>query len=68
MNTKSILLRKKNILIQDSLNLVESFYSKSDNQYWYKLVFKTKDDLNKLLQEISEDENTITYKTSSLVN
>ena len=58
----------KNILIQDSLNLVESFYSKSDNQYWYKLVFKTKDDLNKFLQEISEDENTISYKTSSVVN
>ncbi len=67
-NVLEVSTRQKNILIQDSLNLVESFYSKSDNQYWYKLVFKTKDDLNKLLQEISEDENTITYKTSSLVN
>ena len=67
-NVLEISTRKKNILIQDSLNLVESFYSKSDNQYWYKLVFKTKDDLSKFLQEISEDENTISYKTSSVVN
>ena len=67
-NVLEISTRKKNILIQDSLNLVESFYSKSDNQYWYKLVFKSKDDLSKFLQEISEDENTISYKTSSVVN
>ncbi len=67
-NVLEVSTSKKNLSIQDSLNLVESFYSKSDNQYFYKLVFKTKDDLNKFLQKISEDENTITYKTSSIVN
>ena len=39
-----------------------------NQQYMYKLVFKSKDDLDKFLQEVSEDENTITYKTSSIVN
>ena len=67
-NVLEVSTSKKNLSIQDSLNLVESFYSKSDNQYFYKLVFKTKDELNKFLQTISEDENTITYKTSSIVN
>ena len=67
-NVLEVSTSKKNLSIQDSLNLVESFYSKSDNQYFYKLVFKTKDELNKFLQKISEDENTITYKTSSIVN
>jgi len=67
-NVLEVSTSKKNLSIQDSLNLVESFYSKSDNQYFYKLVFKTKDELNEFLQKISEDENTITYKTSSIVN
>jgi len=67
-NVLEISTSKKNPLIQESLNLVESFYSKSDNQYMYKLIFKTKNDLNKFLQDVSEDENTITYKTSSIVN
>ena len=67
-NVLEVSTSKKNLSIQDSLNLVESFYSKSDNEYFYKLVFKTKDELNEFLQKISEDENTITYKTSSIVN
>ena len=67
-NVLEVSTSKKNQLIQNNLNLVESFYSKSDSQYWYKLVFKTKDDLNKFLLEVSKDENTITYKTSSVVN
>ena len=54
--------------MQDSPNLVESFYSKSDNQYMYKLVFKTKNDLNEFLKEVSDNDDTITYKTSSIVN
>ena len=59
---------KSNPTIQDSSNLVESFYSKSDNHYVYKLVFKTKNDLNEFLKEVSGNENIITYKTSSIVN
>ncbi len=67
-NVLEISTNKKNLLIQENLNLVESFYSKSDNQYMYKLVFKTKNDLNDFLKQVSEDESTITYKTSSIVN
>ena len=67
-NVLEISTSKKNSKIQESLNLVESFYSRSDNQFMYKLVFKSKDDLNNFLQNVAEDENTITYKTSSIVN
>ena len=67
-NILEISTSKSNPIIQDSPNLVESFYSKSDNHYMYKLVFKTKNDLNKFLKEVSGDDNTITYKTSSVVN
>tara|TARA_B100001121_G_scaffold269452_1_gene254034 strand:- start:83 stop:733 length:651 start_codon:yes stop_codon:yes gene_type:complete len=67
-NILEISTRKKNQTIQDSSNLVESFYSKSDNQYMYKLIFKTKNDLNNFLKDVSENEDTITYKTSSIVN
>jgi len=67
-NVLEISTSKKNSKIQESSNLVESFYSKSDNQFMYKLVFRSKDDLNNFLQNVAEDENTITYKTSSIVN
>lgn len=67
-NVLEVSTSNKNEIMQKSPNLVESFYSKSDSQYMYKLVFKTKDELNKFLQEVSKDENTITYKTSSIVN
>ena len=67
-NVLEVSTSKKNDIIQKSSNLVESFFSKSDNRYMYKLVFKSKEDLDKFLQEVSEDENTITYKTSSIVN
>ena len=67
-NILEISSAQQNQFIQDSSNLVESFYSKSDNQYMYKLVFKSKKELNEFLDKVSEDENTITYKTSSIVN
>ena len=67
-NILEISTTQNNPIIQNSPNLVESFYSKSDNQHMYKLVFKTKNDLNNFLQDVSKDENTITYKTSSIVN
>lgn len=67
-NVLEISTSKKNSKIQENSNLVESFYSKSDNQFMYKLVFRSKDDLNNFLQNVAEDENTITYKTSSIVN
>ena len=67
-NVLEISTSKKNSKIQESSNLVESFYSKSDNQYMYKLVFKTKNDLNEFLKGVSDNDDTITYKTSSIVN
>ena len=67
-NMLEISTSKSNLIMQDSPNLVESYYSKSDNQYMYKLVFKTKNDLNEFLKEVSDNEDTITYKTSSIVN
>ena len=67
-NILEISTSKRNLIMQDSPNLIESFYSKSDNQYMYKLVFKTKNDLNEFLKEVSDNEDTITYKTSSIVN
>jgi len=65
---KKVSTKKKNILIQENLNLVESFYSKSDDQFMYKLIFKSRNDLNSFLDKIADNENTITYKTSSIVN
>ena len=67
-NVLEISTSKSNLIMQDSPNLVESFYSKSDNQYMYKLVFKTKNDLNEFLKGVSDNDDTITYKTSSIVN
>ena len=67
-NVLEISTSKKNSSIQESSNLVESFYSKSDSQYMYKLVFKSKDELNKFVEKVAEDQNTITYKTTSIVN
>ncbi|MDB3888595.1 DUF4956 domain-containing protein [Candidatus Pelagibacter sp.] len=67
-NVLEISTSKKNSSIQESSNLVESFYSKSDSQYMYKLVFKSKDELNKFVEKIAEDQNTTTYKTTSIVN
>ena len=67
-NVLEISTKKKDILIQENLNLVESFYSKSDDQFMYKLIFKSRNDLNSFLDIIADNENTITYKTSSIVN
>ena len=54
--------------IQENKNLVESYYSKTENLYSFKLVFKNKSDLDKFLKEVYEDDSTINYKTSSIVN
>ena len=53
-NVLEISTSKKNSKIQESSNLVESFYSKSDNQFMYKLIFNSKDDLDNFLQNIDE--------------
>ena len=67
-NVLEISSSKKNMKIQENTNLVESYYSKTENLYSFKLVFKNKKELDQFLKDVSEDDSTITYKTSSLVN
>ena len=67
-NVLEISSSKKNMKIQENTNLVESYYSKTENLYSFKLVFKNKNELDQFLKDVSEDDSTITYKTSSLVN
>lgn len=67
-NILEISSNKKNTKIQENKNLVESYYSKTENLYSFKLVFKNKRDLDQFLKEIYEDDSTINYKTSSIVN
>jgi hypothetical protein len=67
-NILEISSNKKNMKIQENKNLVESYYSKTENLYSFKLVFKNKRDLDQFLKEVCEDDSTINYKTSSIVN
>lgn len=67
-NVLEISSKKKNTSIQNNKYLVESFYSKSDDEHMYKLIFKTKNELNEFLKTVSEDEDINTYKTSSIIN
>ena len=67
-NVIEISSKKKNTFAQNNKYLVESYYSKSDDEYMYKLIFKTKNELNEFLKIVSEDENINTYKTSSIIN
>ena len=67
-NILEISSNKKNMKIQENKNLVESYYSKTENLYSFKLVFKNKGDLDQFLKVIYEDDSTINYKTSSIVN
>ena len=67
-NILEISSKKKNMKIQENKNLVESYYSKTENLYSFKLVFKNKRDLDQFLKEVCEDDSTINYKTSSIVN
>ena len=66
-NVLEISTNKKDSEIQENLNLVESFYSKSDKQFMFKLVFKNKSDLNDFLKNVADKDSTITYKTSSII-
>ena len=67
-NVLEISTNKKDSEIQENVNLVESFYSKSDKQFMFKLVFKNKSDLNDFLKNVADKDSTITYKTSSIIN
>jgi len=54
--------------IDKNNNLINSFFSKSDNQWEYKLVFKNKNEMDVFVKKISTNNKVITYKTSSAVS
>ena len=54
--------------IDKNNNLINSFFSKSDNQWEYKLVFKNKNEMDVFVKKISSNNKVITYKTSSAIS
>ena len=69
--TNSILeisAKEKIELVQSNSNLIESYYSKEEQKWEYKLVFKQKEQMDLFLKEISNDNKITNYKTSSVIN
>ena len=54
--------------IDSNDNLINSFFSKSDKQWEYKLVFKSKKEMDDFVDKISSNNKIITYKTSSAIS
>ena len=54
-NVLEISSSKKNMKIQENTNLVESYYSKSENLYSFKLVFKNKNEHNSAIKTKSKN-------------
>tara|TARA_B100000700_G_C15010971_1_gene840916 strand:- start:1357 stop:1989 length:633 start_codon:yes stop_codon:yes gene_type:complete len=54
--------------IDSNDNLINSFFSKSDKQWEYKLVFKSKKEMDDFVNKISSNSKIITYKTSSAIS
>lgn len=54
--------------IDNNDNLINSFFSKSDKQWEYKLVFKSKKEMDDFVNKISSNNKIITYKTSSAIS
>ena len=54
--------------IDNNDNLINSFFSKSDKQWEYKLVFKSKKEMDDFVNKISSNSKIITYKTSSAIS
>ena len=54
--------------IDSNDNLINSFFSKSDKQWEYKLVFKSKKEMDDFVNKISSNNKIITYKTSSAIS
>ena len=54
--------------IDSNDNLINSFFSKSDKQWEYKLVFKSKKEMDDFVNKISTNNKIITYKTSSAIS
>jgi len=49
-------------------NLINSFFSKNEKQWEYKLVFKSKKEMDDFVKKISSNNKIITYKTSSAIS
>ena len=54
--------------IDNNNNLINSFFSKSDSQWEYKLVFKNKNEMDVFVKKISANNKVISYKTSSAIS
>jgi len=54
--------------IDNNNNLINSFFSKSDSQWEYKLVFKNKNEMDVFVKKISTNNKVISYKTSSAIS
>ena len=67
-NILEISAKEKIETIQSNSNLIESYYSKDDQKWDYKLVFKHKTEMDSFLKETSKQSKIITYKTSSVIN
>ena len=67
-NILEISAKEKIETIQSNSNLIESYYSKDDQKWDYKLVFKHKTEMDSFLKETSKQNKIITYKTSSVIN
>jgi len=67
-NIVEVTTKEKINEIDMNSNLINSFFLKSENQWEYKLVFKNKNDMDTFINEISNNEEIISYKTSSAIN
>ena len=54
--------------IDKNNNLINSFFSKNDSQWEYKLVFKNKNEMDVFVKKISTNNKIISYKTSSAIS
>ena len=54
--------------IDNNNKLINSFFSKSDSQWEYKLVFKNKNEMDVFVKKISTNNKVISYKTSSAIS
>ena len=67
-NIIEISAQEKIEVLQAHVNLVESYFSQTDQKWEYKLVFKKKSELDLFLSGISKESKISSYKTSSVIN
>ena len=67
-NIIEISAQEKIEVLQSHVNLVESYFSQTDQKWEYKLVFKKKSELDLFLSEVSKESKISSYKTSSVIN